>query len=139
MIKCGLFLNLLGVTRLMRRVVFFLLFGLSLIGMFYALFSCSVKKRGDEPLLEIKSLKVNGRSIGSDCEIELKGMDELNSSDIKATFAYNKIEGEVELPVILVNEPILLKKGIPVRVDVYVPSKQDEYQGWQGYFNAILR
>ena len=90
-------------------------------------------------LFSLFGFSINGKTVGSDCEIELKGMDVLNSSDIKATFAYNKIEGEVELPVTLLNEPIPLKKGVPVRVDLYVPYKPDEYQGWQGYFNAILR
>ena len=129
----------LGAQDFVKRIVLFSLFGFSIVGAFYALFSCSVKKKSDEAFLEIKSLKINGKTVGSDCEIELKGMDVLNSSDIKATFAYNKIEGEVELPVTLLNEPIPLKKGVPVRVDLYVPYKPDEYQGWQGYFNAILR
>lgn len=102
-------------------------------------FACSIKKTSDDAPLEIKTLKFNGKSIEPNHEIEVQDLEKIEINDIKATFAYSKIEGEVELPLVLMNAPILLKRGVPTRVEFYVPAKRDEYQSWQGYFNAILK
>ena len=101
--------------------------------------SCIVAKTSGDAFLEIKTLRLNGRSIEPNHEVEIKDLDKIDINDIKATFAYNDIEGEVELPIVLMNAPILLRKGVPVRVEFYVPAKKDEYQSWQGCFNAILK
>lgn len=93
----------------------------------------------EDSKLEIKTLTLCGRYIEVNHEIELDDINEINSFDIKATFSYSKIDGAVELPVFLRNSPILLTKDVPVKVEVYVPSKKDEYSGWQGSFNAILK
>lgn len=105
-----------------------------------SLFACNAKNANTQaPILEIKSLSVNGKKIEPRHEIELKDVDKIETGDIKATFTYTQIEGEVELPLYVKNAPLQLKKDVPVRVEVYVLPKQDEYQGWQTNFNAILR
>jgi len=106
----------------------------------FLFFSCTSKKNlCDNSKLEIKTLTLCGRCIELNHEIELSDINEINTQDIKATFSYSKIDGAVELPVYLRNAPILLTKDVPVKVQVYVPSKKDEYSGWQGSFNAILK
>ena len=106
----------------------------------FLFFACASKKDfSDASKLEIKTLTLCGRYIEVNHEVELNDINEINTHDIKATFSYNKIDGAVELPVFLRNAPILLTKDIPVKVEIYVPSKKDEYSGWQGSFNAILK
>jgi len=105
----------------------------------FAFTGCAEKNISEDSKLEIKTLTLYGQYIEPNHEIKLKDISEINLNDIKATFAYNKIEGTVELPVIVKNAPVFLTPGVPTRVEVYVPAKQDEYQGWQGYFNAILQ
>ncbi len=102
---------------------------------------CCGEKRESIPnsVLEIKTLTVYGHYIEPNHEIQIRDISEITSNDIKATFSYNKIEGEVELPVIVKNAPILLTKDVPIKVEIYVPSKKDEYSGWRGSFNAILK
>ena len=103
-------------------------------------FACNAKNTNTQiPILQIKSLSLNGKKIAPRHEIELKDVDRIEAGDIKATFTYSQIEGEVELPLYVKNAPLKLKKDVPVRVEVYVLPKQDEYQGWQTSFNAILR
>ena len=105
-----------------------------------SLFACNAKSANtQDPILQIKSLSFNGKKVEPHHEIELRGIEKIETGDIKATFAYNRIEGEVELPLYVKNAPLKLEKNIPVRVEVYVLPKQDEYQGWQTSFNAILR
>lgn len=105
-----------------------------------SLFACNAKSANtQDPVLQIKSLSFNGKRVEPYHEIELKDIEKIETGDIKATFAYNMIEGEVELPLYVKNAPLKLEKNVPVRVEVYVLAKQDEYQGWQTSFNAILR
>lgn len=103
------------------------------------LFSCVARELGSDAKLEIKTMTLNGKSIEPGHEIEVRDVWEIGNSDIKATFAYANIEGEVELPLYMKNAPIALKKDVPIRVEVYVLAKRGEYQGWQGSFNAILK
>ena len=119
----------------MKRLIasFFLLF-------VFFFFGCGVRKDSlKDSQLEIKTLTLCGRYIEVDHEVELNDINEIDMHDIKATVSYSKIDGAVELPVFLRNAPILLTKDVPVKVEVYVPSKKDEYSGWQGSFNAILK
>ena len=119
----------------MKRMMAF--FSLLFIFLFLG---CGARKDSlDDSRLEIKSLTLCGRYIEVNHEIELDDINEINTHDIKATFSYSKIDGAVELPVFLRNAPVLLTKDVPVKVEVYVPSKKDEYSGWQGSFNAILK
>ena len=105
-----------------------------------SLFACNAKSANNQaPVLQVRSLSVNGKKIAPHHEIELEDVERIEAGDIKATFAYNKIEGEVELPLYVKNAPLKLEKNVPVRVEVYVLPKHDEYQGWQTSFNAILR
>lgn len=104
------------------------------------LFACNAKNTNTQASsLQIKSLSLNGKKIEPYREIELNDVEKIEAGDIKATFAYAQIEGEVELPLYVRNAPLKLEKNVPVRVEVYVKPKQDEYQGWQTSFNAILR
>ena len=106
----------------------------------FFILGCGASKESlEKSKLQIKTLTLCGKHIEVNHEIELNDINEINTDDIKATFSYSKIEGAVELPVFLRNSPILLTKDIPVKVEVYVPSKKDEYSGWQGSFNAILK
>ncbi|MGP1438415.1 MAG: hypothetical protein ACTTKH_05025 [Treponema sp.] len=106
----------------------------------FLFFSCGDGKDSlQDSELEIKSLTLCGKYIEPNHEIELRDINEITTHDIKATFSYSKIDGVVELPVVLKHAPILLTKDVPVKVEVYVPSKKDEYKGWKGYFNAILK
>ncbi|MGP1414332.1 MAG: hypothetical protein ACTTJ6_00160 [Treponema sp.] len=112
-------------------------FSLSFI---FLVFGCGLKKDSlQDSKLEIKTLTLCGRYIEVNHEIEVKDITEINTQDIKATFSYNKIDGAVELPIFLRKAPILLTKDVPVKVEVYIPPKKDEYRGWQGSFNAILK
>lgn len=105
-----------------------------------SVFACNAKNSGVQaPMLEFKSLSLNGKRIAPYHEIEISDIDRIEAGDIKATFAYSKIEGEVELPLYVKGAPLRLKKNVPVRVEVYVLPKQDEYQGWKTSFNAILK
>ena len=106
----------------------------------FLLLGCGEKKDSpQDSQLEIKTLTLCGKYIEVNHEVELKDINEINTNDIKATFSYSKIDGAVELPVFLRNSPVFLTKDIPVKIEVYVPSKRDEYKGWQGSFNAILK
>ena len=106
----------------------------------FLFFACGKRQKDStQDSLEIQTLTLCGRYIEVNHEIELKDISEINTYDIKATFSYSKIDGAVELPVFLRNSPILLTKDVPVKVEVYVPSKKDEYNGWKGSFNAILK
>ena len=82
---------------------------------------------------------MNGKRIEPRHEVELKDVEKIEAGDIKATFEYSQVEGEVELPLYVKNAPLKLRKDVPVRVEVYVLPKHGEYQGWQTSFNAILR
>jgi len=102
-------------------------------------FSCSAQASFSDAKLEIKTMTLNGKSVAPGHEVEVRDIGRIENSDIKATFAYENIEGEVELPLYVKNAPITLQKDVPIRVEVYVLAKKDEYQGWQGSFNAILK
>ena len=59
-----------------------------------SLFACNAKSANtQDPVLQIKILSFNGKKVEPYHEIELNDIEKIETGDIKATIAYNMIEG----------------------------------------------